>query len=80
LGLAGIANHRQTQHLFARQDAHEQRRLLNFILSNSTWKNSKLAVSYRQPFDLIAEVTGIAAGAEDGGALNSPGHPVWLGN
>jgi hypothetical protein len=29
---------------------------------------------------LIAEATTIASGAEGGGALNAPGHPVWLGN
>jgi DNA invertase Pin-like site-specific DNA recombinase len=69
-----------SQRLFAKQDAREQRRVLNFVLSNSTWKNGELNVSYRQPFDLIAEATAIAASAESGGALNSPGHPVWLGN
>lgn len=69
-----------SQRLFAKQDAHEQRRLLNFVLSNSTWKHGELTVSYRQPFDLIAEAAAMAASAESGGALNSPGHPVWLGN
>jgi hypothetical protein len=38
--------------LFFNQQPHEQRRLLNFVLSNSTWKNGKLTVTYRQPFDL----------------------------
>lgn len=69
-----------SQHLFAKQEPHEERRLLNFVLSNSLWKNGELAVTYRQPFDLIAEATALAAAAENGGALNSPGHPVWLGN
>jgi hypothetical protein len=69
-----------SQHLCAKQEPHEQRRLLNFVLSNSTWKNGELAATYRQPFDLIAEAAAIAAKVEGGGALNSPGHPVWLGN
>ncbi len=68
-----------SQQLFAKQEPHEQRRLLNFVLSNSTWKNGEMTVTYRQPFDLIAEATAIAASTENGGALNAPGHPVWLG-
>ncbi len=40
--------------LFARQPAREKRRLLDFILSNSTWANGELAVEFRQPFDMIA--------------------------
>ena len=31
------------------------RRLLRFVLSNCTWKDSKLTVGYRQPFDLLAQ-------------------------
>lgn len=69
-----------SQRLFAKQAPREQRRLLNFVLSDSTWKNGELAVTYRQPFELIAEATAIAGSSESGGALNTPGHPVWLGN
>ena len=69
-----------SQRLFAKQEPHQQRRLLNFVLSNSTWKNGELTVTYRQPFELIAEATAIAGSSESGGALNAPGHPVWLGN
>jgi site-specific DNA recombinase len=67
------------QRLFSRQEPHEQRRLLNFVLSNSSWKNGDLTVTYRQPFDLIAEATAVAKSAESGGAQNTPGHPVCLG-
>lgn len=65
--------------LFAKQEPHEQRRLLNFVLSNSTWKNGELKPTYRQPFDLIAEATAAAMKGKGDGALNSPEHPVWLG-
>ncbi|HEY5066594.1 MAG TPA: recombinase family protein [Xanthobacteraceae bacterium] len=68
------------QRLFAKQEPREQRRLLNFLLSNSTWKNGDLTPTFRQPFDLIAEATADAKAQEGGGALNSPEHPVWLGN
>jgi site-specific DNA recombinase len=66
--------------LFAKQEPREQRRLLDFVLSNSTWKNGELTPTFRQPFDLIAEVTTNAKVQEDTGALHSPEHPVWLGN
>ena len=66
--------------LFAKQTPTEQRRLLNFVLSNSSWKNGDLTTTFRQPFDLIAEATANAKLDEGAGALNSPEHPVWLGN
>ena len=36
------------------QSGRERRRLLDFVLSNSTWGNGELRVRFRQPFDLIA--------------------------
>jgi hypothetical protein len=49
----------------------EKRRLLDFVLSNSTWGNGELTVEFRQPFDLIAVGTTElkqkkAAGADSG--------------
>jgi len=66
--------------LFLKQEASEQRQLLNFVLSNSTWKNGVLTPVFRQPFDLIAKTTAVAKHERDGEALNLPGHPVWLGD
>jgi DNA invertase Pin-like site-specific DNA recombinase len=40
--------------LFAKQPASEKRRLLNFVLSNSTWANGVLTSEFRQPFDMLA--------------------------
>lgn len=77
-GLISLAN--DAGLLFARQEPHEQRRLLNFVLSNSTWKNGELTPAFRQPFDLIAQAAASARAEAANGALNSPGHPVWLGN
>jgi hypothetical protein len=39
--------------IFKRQLPHEKRELLKFVVSNSTWKEGKLTVIYRQPFDLF---------------------------
>ncbi len=33
---------------------HEKRRLLNFVCSNSVWKDGSLYAKYRQPFELLA--------------------------
>jgi site-specific DNA recombinase len=40
--------------LYEKQTPHEKRRLLNFVLSNSTWKDGRLIPNYRIPFDLLA--------------------------
>lgn len=40
--------------LFEKQPPAEKRRLLNFVLSNCSWKGGDLSVTYRQPFDMIA--------------------------
>lgn len=40
--------------LFKKQEPREKRRLLDFVVSNCTWKNGELHASYRQPFDLLA--------------------------
>lgn len=40
--------------LFEQQPASEKRKLLKFVVSNSTWKEGTLTVQYRQPFDLFA--------------------------
>ena len=41
--------------LFERQEPREKRRLLDFVLSNSTWKNGELQPNFRQPFDMLAD-------------------------
>jgi hypothetical protein len=41
--------------LFAKQEPREKRRLLDFVLSNSTWTNEELQPHFRQPFDMIAD-------------------------
>jgi site-specific DNA recombinase len=68
-----------SQRLFAKQEPREQRRLLNFVLSNSTWKSGELSVVFRQPFDLIAETTASGGDGDDSGGGNPPGCPAWWG-
>ena len=66
-----------SQRLFAKQEPSEQRRLLNFVLSNSTWKNGALSVTFRQPFDLIAQTTASGPGGGSSGGRNAPDCPSW---
>jgi hypothetical protein len=40
--------------LYKQQDSSEKRKLLNFVCSNSIWKDHTLTATFRQPFDLIA--------------------------
>jgi len=43
--------------LFKKQEPHEKRRLLNFLLSNCAWKNGELTATFRQPFNMISEMS-----------------------
>ena len=57
---------RNAQALFERQPAREKRRLLNFVLSNCSWEDGEVVATFRQPFDLLAETTAIAARSSAG--------------
>jgi site-specific DNA recombinase len=41
--------------LFIKQNSAEKRKLLNFVVSNSVWDGEKIAVEFKQPFDIIAK-------------------------
>ncbi|PWB81809.1 MAG: recombinase family protein [Methylocystaceae bacterium] len=66
--------------LFAKQAPHERKRLLNFVLSNCEWLRGEITATYRQPFDILVEMTAVAAMEKAQGSELSTGHPVWLGN
>src|ERR1700678_4774146 len=68
-----------SQRLFAKQEPNEKRRLLNFVLSNSTWKGGAVSVTFRQPFDLIAEIATFGPDGGDGGGGEPPDCPSWWG-
>jgi len=40
--------------LYEKQEMKEKRRILDFVFSNSSWKQGKLIPNYRKPFDLLA--------------------------
>jgi site-specific DNA recombinase len=41
--------------LYEQQDVFEKRRLLEFVVSNSIYKDGRLTVQYRKPFNLMAD-------------------------
>jgi site-specific DNA recombinase len=67
--------------LFESQEPREKRRLLDFVLSNCSWRDGELSVTYRQPFDLFVK-TGLSArqGAETAiaGGDSSDSFDNWL--
>jgi hypothetical protein len=68
---------RDAQRLFDKRPAVDKRRLLNFVLSNSTWRDGKLHAIFRQPFNLIAETTGDGPDDDGDGGPNLPPRSVW---
>jgi hypothetical protein len=52
---------RNARRLFEKQEPREKRRLLNFVVSNCTWKGGRLSVTLRQPFDFLEKTATMAA-------------------
>ena len=69
---------RNAQRLFAWQEPRQKRRLLNFVLSNCTWEDGKVVATFREPFDLLAETTAIAARSAVSKIPNLTKSEIWL--
>ena len=69
---------RNAQRLFEKQEPREKRRLLNFVVSNCSWKGGELAARLRQPFELLAQTTAVAAQAAACGRPNLAKSEIWL--
>jgi site-specific DNA recombinase len=64
--------------LYEKQEMREKRRLLDFVFSNSTWKDGCLIPTYRKPFDMLA-VTNEAYHKEKAAREDSDGlFTIWL--
>jgi site-specific DNA recombinase len=66
------------QRLFEKQEPREKRRLLNFMVSNCTWKGGELAVAFRQPFDLLAKTALAHATKKAAGDVADGFSQIWL--
>ena len=63
---------RRAYELFKKQEPSEKRRLLNFLLSNSTWRDGTLSATFRQPFDMLV-VAASSQGLEKATGIASDG-------
>jgi site-specific DNA recombinase len=69
---------RRAHELFEQQPPAEKRRLLNFVLSNCSWKDGKLTGTFRQPFDMLALANGTAAAKVMEAGCARAGVDEWL--
>ena len=69
---------RNAQKLFEQQQPHQKRRLLNFLLSNCMWEDGEVIATFRQPFELLAETTAVAARHEAENMTSSAKTEIWL--
>ncbi len=69
---------RNARRLFEKQEAREKRRLLDFLVSNCSWKDGQLTAEFRQPFDLLADTAIQAASASAEGRSESAKNEIWL--
>ena len=70
---------RNARRLFDKQEPREKRRLLNFLVSNCSWKDGRLTATLRQPFDLLAETATLAVNATAANGSDSAKTQIWLG-
>jgi site-specific DNA recombinase len=66
------------QCLFEKQEPREKRRLLNCMVSNCTWRGGELAITFRQPFDLLAETALAHAKGKTAGDVADGFSQIWL--
>jgi site-specific DNA recombinase len=70
---------RRAHELFQKQEPREKRRLLDFVLSNCTWKDGALRATFRQPFDLIIASTKAYAHKKAAGVSSNGFFENWRG-
>jgi hypothetical protein len=63
---------------FFDQPKAEQKSLLIMLISNCSWANRELSVTFRQPFDILEEISLSEARVEAGNELQNGALPVWL--
>ncbi len=77
-GLALLELASRAVDLYEKQPPAERRKLLNFVLSNSTWRDGDLEVAWRQPFDLLAESFSAVSENDNPPDADPGGHSEWL--
>ena len=57
----------------------DQRKLLDVLVSNCTLGEGLLTITFRKPFDVLAQSEDCKASSIDENAAETEAHPVWLG-
>ena len=65
--------------LYAEQPSDEKRRLLQYLLSNSSWKAGKLTVEYRKPFDFLTKFAATGSDEPPSGGVSEGGPSGMVG-
>jgi site-specific DNA recombinase len=71
---------RNALRLFNVQPANEKRGLLNFLLSNCTWRQDSLTVKFREPFDKLVKTFLHATQIETAEGAEKAKNEIWLGD
>ncbi len=79
-GISILEITRNARRLFDNESPTEKRRLLNFVVSNSTWANGELNTTLREPFGFIAEMAKFTTRPEVKQGRNLADHSGWLGD
>jgi site-specific DNA recombinase len=75
----GFSNLRETRSGYSKkQEPREKRRLLNFLVSNCSWRREELIPTLRQPFDLLAETSATAAQEKRDGQGDLTKIEIWV--
>src|ERR1017187_9348096 len=69
---------RNMHRLFAKQPAEEKRRLLDFVVSNCSWKGGTLTPEFRQPFDMLAVANGQSHTSDTANVSENGRNENWL--
>jgi site-specific DNA recombinase len=67
------------QRLFENEQPMEKRRLLNVVVSNSTWADGEKA-TLREPFGFIAKMAKFTSGGGSENGASFADRSGWLGN
>lgn len=64
---------------YGKQDVFEKRKILNFVVSNSSWKDGRLTVNYKKPFDSLVVTKKEVEAIEAAGGTETERKEKWLG-
>jgi site-specific DNA recombinase len=69
----------QAHQLYVSRSPTEKREFLDFLLSNSVWKDGELTATYKQPFDILADMATEQARKKAVGDVSNGLSPVQRG-